>query len=378
MRRHTQDTAAKWHGCRTRPLHALFVVLESIFYSFLTLLIFHRYSVSEKEKLEAEIDLARARAAFETTKMQMMREQYYQSMDDASAKSKVMEYKSQIVKDRQLLKRQLDQHIPELILQVAQLQTAPILWGDYNLKIARQRYKQHKIQKAMSTLLSQQARLSLLSFAHNAEASEFKLEVAALMSSCVKELSQWRVDSKTRQRRMDERLPSKKQTINMSAFGDKQMVDLTDKSSLSFIRLLRLALPNSAADGADPIELAHRLVENLKSLRHQLELEVSSETEIFSRSRQTAKLLVEKLFGASTTSTTATLTPPAVALGQQKLEAAIQELSSAMETIIREHQLKQHEMASLPKDRLIERQLWVAFFTNPSSLQRLFREMQSK
>lgn len=329
--------------------------------------------------MEAEVELARARASLESSKIQLLRGQYYQSMDEQTIKSKINDHKVQIAKEKQVLRRQMDQSIPELILQVSQLQSAPILWGDYNLKIARQRYKQHKIEKAISTLLSQQARLSLLSFAYNSEATEFQTEVAAIMTSCASELTPWHANSKARRKRMEEQSQSSKNRSTLfRGTADKKVVDMTDKSTLAFIQLLRLALPGAASDGADPIELASRLGEKLKTLKQRDALETAAADEQLARSRDAASKIQEKLFSSSTTASVVTLSPPEVLESQRKLESAIQELSAAMESILREHQQKQHDISSLSKEKVVERQLWTAFFASPASLQRLFREMKGK
>jgi HAUS augmin-like complex subunit 3 len=131
------------------------------------------YAASELDKIQADLLLVRTKAAYDTVKLQLLREQQYYAIDAATLKCadilvvclyrsislmnlslhrhKISEAKSGITKSKQSLKRQLDTAVAETLSELAQLQSTTILWGDYNLKIARQHYKIFKQQKVLST-----------------------------------------------------------------------------------------------------------------------------------------------------------------------------------------------------------------------------------
>jgi len=102
-------------------------------------------------------------------------------------RQRICDTKKCLLKTRQALAKNVDSTIRDLVIELAKLQSTPILWGDFNLKIARQHYFIYKQSKAISHLLSQQARHVILAVFLGMERDEL-LNIFTLLSSLVRVL----------------------------------------------------------------------------------------------------------------------------------------------------------------------------------------------
>jgi hypothetical protein len=60
----------------------------------------------------------------------------------------------------------------------------------------------------------------------------------------------------------------------------------------------------------------------------------------------------------------------------QKLEASISSLTAEMESLIRDHNAKARKIQEMSREQLLERSLFVYFYTDPKTLVRLERDLQ--
>lgn len=96
------------------------------------------------ERINAELALTKKRAIVETLKTLMTK----QRPNAQENKDRLTELRKQLIQLKAMNSKALDTTVNNLVLDLAKLQSTPILWGDYSLKIARQHfsiYKQNKV-----------------------------------------------------------------------------------------------------------------------------------------------------------------------------------------------------------------------------------------
>jgi len=104
------------------------------------------------ERIRAEIEVTKKRTALECTKSLLMKQhqRFFELGGGESPENqrRLSELRKQLILLKSANSKLMDVTIFGIVNELAKLQSTPILWGDYNLKIARQHfhiYKQNKV-----------------------------------------------------------------------------------------------------------------------------------------------------------------------------------------------------------------------------------------
>lgn len=310
------------------------------------------YAPSESSRTSADLELARRTAEVETLKLQLIsnNQQTHLAIDEVVYKQRMRELQKKYSRVKAVLARNVDVILPELYAEMAKLQSTPILWADYNLKLSRLHLQRVKIDLIVSNLLKQRSKAVILSCILNTEKNHH-LTLHNLLNTMQAEMSQkskdWSARAATLRQRSSQP-PSPPQLEHLRILSQIFEAGLTLNTS----KMERVALEAGEKKRSDDV-----LLETLASRE-------ASELAKVKRSINR----VQELLYKSSAGKHPVQTPPEIAQACRKMDSSTSSLASSMEALLKEFTIKSRAISDLPKEAKFERDLWTHFFTGKSTL----------
>lgn len=129
---------------------------------YLQLIYIPRFSASELERINSKIELSKNQLAVETKTNQLKKMNSFNNNLDSVSIKQQMEQLSQSIRETQDKIEQKKKQLGELLLHLAQLQSAAVVLGDCDMNIVRKERHQKKQNQILDFLLEQHARQLLL------------------------------------------------------------------------------------------------------------------------------------------------------------------------------------------------------------------------
>lgn len=312
------------------------------------------FAPSESARTLAELELARKNAEVETLKLQS--HQPLSHLDDLMFKQKSRELQKKHQKIKTLLARNLETILPELYAELAKLQSTPILWADYNLKLSRLHLKRVKIDHVVSSLLKHRSKSLLVSHLLEDEKKQHVM-LYTLLNAISNDTTQIARHWNARRQILQNRVSTPANPPHLATLSlISQLLDAgLHFNSNRFAKALAKLREKKSGESASQIEA--------------IELE---------KMKKSIKALYKMLYANSATKQPM-LTPPEVNEQCRKLEASTGVLATSMESILKEFSGKSKVISELPKELQFERKLWTLFFTGRSAaLKTAFDDLQAK
>ena len=321
---------------------------------------------SECAKTSAAVELARRTAEIETLKLQLLAAAHHQAhpphsiVDESKYKQKARELTKKQQRLRALLSTNLEILLPELYQDLAKLQSTPILWADYNLKLSRLHLQRVKVDLVITSLLKQRSKSILLSRVLNDEKRQHIL-LHRLISSMQSETKQVAESWRERNDILHQRAlhpPTPPQYTQLKLIS--QLLDAGfnfQPSRLATVAIkvgeARRSCANAQLLRNKETEEAHRITERLERLRTLLFKESSGKQPI--------------------------LASPQLAERCRRMDSATVALASAMESLLRDFTTKSKAISELPRELQFERNMWLYFFGGRSDIiKAATRDLQGK
>lgn len=321
------------------------------------------YTPSEKARTSAELELARRTAEVETLKLQLINnnQQSKIAIDEVVYKQRMRELQKKYARVKAMLARNVDAVLPELYAELAKLQSTPILWADYNLKLSRLHLQRVKIDLIASNLLKQRSKAVIISSVLNHEKNRH-LSLYGLLNSMQSDTSQKAREWSAR-----------------AAILRQRASHPSPPPQLEHLRILSQVFEIGVTLNASKLE---------KAIVDAGEKKQTDETSLESlASREAAELAkmkrsIERVYGLlykDSVGKQPIQTPAEVAQACRKMDASTSTLAASMEALLREFTIKSKAISDLPKEARLERDLWIQFFTGKSAaLKVAFDDLQGK
>ncbi|XP_072023242.1 HAUS augmin-like complex subunit 3 [Amphiura filiformis] len=266
-----------------------------------------------------------------------------------------------------------DSQVPKWIHENAELQGTLILYGDYNLKLARQDYFTSKQNELIKQLISQKARNDFLMMAYEMEVKGHK-ETHRLLTGTEQLLER---NVQANQDRMH--------MMNDPGISVPHSIRNTVDSRDLFTTRLQQLVGNVPTDQqqlfltyGNLVEGARRLAHDLDTLQATLSSTTSSQDSRLASLEQNLSVCEDMVYANSATKDgQPIMSPPQLIDGLTQLDQTIKNLEQTICDIITEHNSK---TKSLKSDPFLsrQRQLFVYFFLEPSRLRRAVNELTQR
>lgn len=317
------------------------------------------YPTSEAKKTNAELEVARFSAQIETLKLQLMNDQQSASMDVNTLKHKAREIQKKLSLVQAHLARNLQTVLPELYEALATIQSTPILWADYNLKLSRLHFQKAKIDQVVSYLLKQRSKAVFLTFALEDEKKRH-IRTSTLLSAVKNATSQcaheWSDRIDALQHSVEHPITSPLLTATLTRINQI----ITNSSAYSASKLLQK-------------------VKTLNDIRRQTQRKDHSQIEAEISRIRAAVLHLHALLHQNSIGKVPAATDPKITEAFAKTEAASAALASTMEGILKQHTQASKSVAELPNELQFERNLWIYFFGGKSKhIKQAFDDLSGK
>lgn len=292
--------------------------------------------------------------------------------------AKLYEVQKALAQVKMEIGRLSEQELPGLVMELGELQATGILKGDYDLKIARQDYFTSKQDQVIIHLLLQRSRHELLSMALEVEGRKNR-DIHRLFSTLETTLSESITGLDARSVVMDDH-------SSQPLHPTRGTIDSRDHFIEGLYRILERQ-PEGEGDGkAKELFLAFsQLSEWSQKLARQLESFTESLSSSGSRQEETWKQLEHNLqqcgqtvYGESATRRgLPELSPQRIADGLCQLEEQLSNLEQSIKDIIKDCEGKKKVLRS-DSLKLVERELFIYFFTDPPRLKRAIAELSAR
>lgn len=322
---------------------------------------------------QRQLILAKAKEQSTEARLQYL-EQIISSMrtrkltDDANG---IKAKKSSLAKELTSINVQIEQlineELPDLIVENAQLLNMPVVKGNFDLQMSRQDYCTSKQDEIASQLIKQKARFELLQLAYEMELCKHR-ETHRQLENLAKKLNQSREDFVRRLEMMSDKslLPSNKQQT------------LIDSSDTTTARLAEILVGD---DEQQPFKTYSGLEEGAKTLQKEVvclkdQLNATMHNQSFLRSALESD--IEKLQSVMYTgSKQLLLHSEELSEPLRKLESQLQRLPQIIGNIADDIKSK-HKMLSSNSICRGERSLYVHFFQDPDQLKKIVEDFERK
>ncbi|XP_068726090.1 HAUS augmin-like complex subunit 3 isoform X1 [Montipora capricornis] len=271
-----------------------------------------------------------------------------------------------------------EQVLPGLVLELGELQATSILKGDYDLKIARQDYFTSKQDQVIIHLLLQRSRHELLTMALEVEGRKNR-DIHRLFSGLESTLSDSVMGLEARSAVMDDH-------ASQPLHPTRGTIDSRDHFVEGLYRIMERLPANEEGGKAQEIFLAYsQLAEWSQKLAKELESFTVSLSSTGSRQEETCKQMeqihqqcVKSVYGESATARgLPQLSPQRIADGLNQLEEQLSNLEQSIKDIIKDCEGKKKVLRS-DSLKLMERELFIYFFTDPPRLKRAIAELSAR
>lgn len=316
----------------------------------------HAFSISENERINAEIQSVRSKAELETLKSQVYKEN--EAMDESLLKQKIDDMENTLTQLKRSFTNNTKVLIPDIQSNISKLLSTPILLADYNSKYLRLQYKQSKYNTIISYLLSQLSRFQFLSNLLDEESKDHR-EIYGLIKSFRNELQIHKDLLHNRLIKNDEvkeNILDKEEKITsdilsnlfklISLYENKEMEDITFKEVKSFINELKLKSDHCE----DQLMLSNQNdKDELQNIFHNFNL-------------------IKKLLYSEASTKTPHIRSPKLKEHFDKVESLLEDLSSEMEDVIKDYNMKLESLEGMTREKKIERKLYILFYNHPENL----------
>lgn len=322
------------------------------------------YAPSEKAKTAAELELARRNAEIETCKLQLINSagSAPNGIDEVTYKQRARELQKKYARLQTMLARNVEVILPELYSELAKLQSTPILWADYNLKLSRLHLQRVKIDLVVSSLLKQKSKSVLLSWVLNNERNQH-VALNNMLNVIHRETSKLARNWNNRAAHFRLRCAQPSSSPQLEHFRILSQMLLENGLTLNIAKLER-----AVADLGEKKRNVSKMGENRASKE-------TSELAKIKKSIDIAHNLVYK----DSIGKQPIQTPPEIAQACRKMDSATAALASSMEVLLKNFTSKSQAIAELPREARFERDLWTYFFTGKSAAVKVaFDNLNSK
>ncbi|XP_033103597.1 HAUS augmin-like complex subunit 3 [Anneissia japonica] len=335
------------------------------------------YPTSQKQYVKALAEQTRLQAACDCAR------QLITSIDQQTFPTKVGELSQQVQHLEQSLE-QASRHastlaendLPQLIDKNAALQQTEILFGDYNLKIARQEYFTSKQDEVIKQLTLQRSRHEFLSMAFETEAASLR-ETHRLLTAARDFL--------------DTNL--KKHQAQMALLNDPSLQPTPPRATIDsrdqFVtRMYQILYSSDEYEERsknqlfltyeDLLEGAKQLASNLASLQSSLASTNSDQDSRLTELEHSLKVCEDIVYaGSASKGGQPALSPQPIVHAINQLDQALQSLEKSILDIMTEYSTKKK---LLHDDPLLARQrtLYTSFFTNQGKLRRTLDDLSQQ
>lgn len=310
------------------------------------------YAPSESARTSAELELARRNAEVETLKLQLINNNQHTSlsMDEVVYKQRMRELQKKYSRVKTMLARNLDVVLPELHADLAKLQSTPILWADYNLKLSRLHLQRVKIDLIVTNLLKQRSKAIILSNVLNQEKNHH-ITLHSLLNSMHSETSQ-----------------QAKVWSARAAILRQRVSHPTSPSQLEHIRILSQIFDAGLTLNVPKLEKAvieaGERKQNIVSVSDSFASKEAAELAKIKKSiDRVYSLLYKDSVGKYPVQTS-----PEIAQSCRKMESSAASLGASMEALLKEFTTKSKAISDLSKEARFERDLWTYFFAGKSAV----------
>lgn len=292
--------------------------------------------------------------------------------------AKLYEVQKALAQVKMEIGRLSEQELPGLVMELGELQATGILKGDYDLKIARQDYFTSKQDQVIIHLLLQRSRHELLSMALEVEGRKNR-DIHRLFSTLETTLSESITGLDARSVVMDDH-------GSQPLHPTRGTIDSRDHFIEGLYRILERQHEGEGDGKAKELFLAFsQLSEWSQKLARQLESFTESLSSSGSRQEETWKQLEHNLqqcgqtvYGESATRRgLPELSPQRIADGLSQLEEQLSNLEQSIKDIIKDCEGKKKVLRS-DSLKLVERELFIYFFTDPPRLKRAIAELSAR
>ncbi|XP_022799763.1 HAUS augmin-like complex subunit 3 [Stylophora pistillata] len=267
--------------------------------------------------------------------------------------------------------------LPGLVQELGELQATSILKGDYELKIARQDYFTSKQDQVITQLLLQRSRHEFLSMALEVEGRKNR-DVHRLFSTLESTLGDAVKGIDARFAIMDEHALH-------PPHPSRGTIDSRDHFMEGLYRILESS-PEVEEDSKKEIFLAYsqlvqwsqRLAGQMESLTTSLASSGSRQEEAWKQLESNLQQCMKTVYGESaTTGGLPHLNPQRIADGLSQFDELLVTLEKSIKDIIKDCEAKKKVLRS-DSLKLMERELFIYFFTDPPRLKRAIAELSAR
>eukprot|EP00743_Colponemidia_sp_Colp-15_P011568 GILK01012941.1.p1 GENE.GILK01012941.1~~GILK01012941.1.p1 ORF type:complete len:642 (+),score=147.05 GILK01012941.1:288-1928(+) len=336
------------------------------------------YATSERERLCAELALARTKALQDTLRSQIIREGRDRFIETQALRQKAADVLAEMDHAQAQTRSLHTDSLESVLKELGELQATSVLHGDYDLKIARQEYHLSRLRKVIAELAGQQARHCLLHMCFENQMQQ-NSKLFEFISSLNQELTRWADLCEQRMTMMNRLLsvshnPPRQTIDERDAFLQDlyQMLNNNDRP-LSPKRITSHFVPRSSL--VEKAQDVSRFKDDLRKQFDQITERMDSQIRL---SRNQIESIQKPLLSETVTAE-AILTPQAVAEALQDVESIMQTLESTVVAVDKDIQEKKRIMDRDPEGFAFERNLFVEYFSNPNPrFDQLCRDLESR
>jgi HAUS augmin-like complex subunit 3 len=330
--------------------------------------------VSLTQLYEAEISRAAAYAAAHTAEAQHERDSQYRSQGLSALRRRIDEASGRIAKVRDSLSALRAKVLPQVVKDLAALEAAPVLIGDYDLKLKRQHHHTAAQDRVLALLAEQRARHCVM-LHQLAIDGEDRRRCEVLLAGTMGELTTLsgslgrRVEALRERAKLANREAAPRRTVDER---DEVLAPLTD---------LLVAGTGAEREAIPRVETLQRLADAVteRLARAEAELGLAGQQAASRRAllERNAKALHAHVFTDSATGAPL-LAPPEVIGAQTALDEATGKLAAELEALMSDRATKMAQMERFPEESSIGRDLFVGFFTNPEKLREIILQTEKR
>jgi len=328
------------------------------------------YAESQTEKFEAHCNLHRVQAClYKTEDLISKLPMESPELDAESLSSEITDLQNKCEEKSRCLQKMLESELTPLINEMSELQTAKILSGNFDLKIARQDYFISKQEEVIEQLLEQNSRYEFLSILYEMEAKSHRdtyhllSSAKSILSNCDSALQKRIIAMKKllQERKPRETIDSRDHFLqNLFKVLEPKCRDKEKRPFVTFEMLqsnFQLFLGESMK-GAIKTDSSTEVLSVLDKVKEQLDncksLSLGTDTEISDQSHE--QNLSDSI---------------------AKIEDVIVTIEKSVKSVISEIDKKKKILAS-DSLKALERTLFTNFFNDPTRMKRILAELKTR
>ncbi|GAV70749.1 hypothetical protein CFOL_v3_14247 [Cephalotus follicularis] len=334
------------------------------------------FGTSERQWVEAQVENAKQQAILMALKSQVTSDEAHIHLDLHSLRRKHAELVGELSDLYHREEKFLNETIPDLCWELAQLQDTYILQGDYDLKVMRQEFYINRQKAFINHLINQLARHQFLKLACQLEKKNMT-GAYSLLKVIESELQGYLLATKGRVGRCLALIQTASDVQEQGAVDDRD-------TFLHGVRDL-LSIHSNAQAGLSTYVSAPGIVQqisglhlDLMSLQSDLENSIPEDRNRCINELCTLIQSLQQLLFASSTTAQPILTPRPLMKELDEMEKINAKLSAAVEEVTLEHCKKNEIVKHHSQEVGLQRRVFVDFFCNPERLRSQVRELTAR